>query len=100
MKLFPVSSRKLAQRFVDLVDRTTGKFIRGSITRCFIVGVVTGLVLYVIGMPYALLLGLLDGLFNFVLYIGPYIAAIPALLLSFSPATPAPWLALVVYIVI
>lgn len=100
VKLFPVNNRILAQRILDLVDRTTGNFIRGSIVRCLIVGVVTGLVLYIIGMPYALLLGLVAGLFNFVLYIGPYIAAVPALLLSFSPTTPAPWLVLVVYVVI
>ncbi len=100
VQLFPVSRRTLAQRFVSLVDHATGNFIRASIMRCLIVGVVTGLVLYVMGMPYALLLGLLAGLFNFVLYIGPYIAAIPALLLSFSPATPAPWLVLIVYVVI
>jgi len=100
VKLFPVSSRTLAQRIISLVDRSTGNFIRASIIRCFIVGMVTGLILYLIGMPYALLLGLIAGLFNFVLYIGPYIAAVPALLLSFSPATPAPWVVLIVYVVI
>ena len=53
-----------------------------------------------IGMPYALLLGLIAGLFNFILYLGPYIAAIPAILLSFSPLTPSSLLVLLVYIII
>lgn len=100
VELFPPPKRTLARRIVNLVDLNTGNFIRASLIRCAIVGTVTGITLAVIGMPYALLLGILAGLFNFVLYIGPYIAAIPALLLSFSPLTPAPWIILVVYVVI
>jgi predicted PurR-regulated permease PerM len=77
-----------------------GSFIRGSIVRCTIVGIVTGVVLAIIGMPYALLLGIIAGLFNFILYIGPYIAAVPAVLLSFSPLTPSPLIIIIVYVII
>ena len=68
--------------------------------RCLVVGIVTGLVLFIIGMPYALLLGLIAGLFNFILYIGPYMAAVPALLLSFSPLTPSPLAIIIIYVLI
>lgn len=77
-----------------------GTFIRGSLIRCFVVGIVTGLVLFIIGMPYAFLLGLIAGIFNFILYIGPYIAAVPAVLLSFSPLTPSPLIIILVYVVV
>jgi predicted PurR-regulated permease PerM len=98
--LFPPPKRELARRIVALIDQNTGSFIRASLIRCVIVGVVTGVTLTALGMPYSLLLGILAGLFNFVLYIGPYIAAVPALLLSFSPETPAPWVVLIVYVII
>lgn len=98
--LVPKVHRPVALRIISLVDNNVGGFIRGSLLRCLIVGVVTGLVLYLIGMPHALLLGIIAGLFNFILYIGPYIAAIPALLLSFSSITPAPWVVLLVYVAI
>lgn len=94
----PSTKRPLAKELMKIVDTNVGTFIRGSLIRCLIVGVVTGIVLSVVGMPYALLLGVLAGIFNFILYLGPYIAAVPAVLLSFSPLTPSPLLIIAVYI--
>ncbi len=98
--IVPVNNRPLAKEIITIVDESVGTFIRGSLIRCFAVGVVTGLVLFIIGMPYAFLLGLIAGIFNFILYIGPYIAAVPAVLLSFSPLTPSPLVIILVYILV
>lgn len=94
----PSKKRPFARELMKIVDNNVGTFIRGSLIRCLIVGVVTGIVLSIIGMPYALLLGVLAGIFNFILYLGPYIAAVPAVLLSFSPLTPSPLLVIAVYV--
>jgi len=96
--LVPVRHRSLAKELIGILDSNVGIFIRGSLIRCFAVGVITSIVLLILGMPYAMLLGLIAGVFNFILYIGPYIAAIPALLLSFSPLTPSPFLIILVYV--
>ncbi len=96
----PAAKRPLARELLTIVDTNVGTFIRGSLLRCLIVGIVAGTTLSLVGMPYALLLGLLAGIFNFILYIGPYIAAVPAVLLSFSPLTPSPILVIIIYIVI
>ncbi len=98
--LVPVNKRPLVKELIAVVDLNVGTFIRGSLIRCFIVGVITGVILLIIGMPHALFLGLIAGIFNFILYIGPYIAAVPAVLLSFSPMTPSPLLIILVYIAI
>ena len=100
IELVPLARRPFAEELVSIIDLNVGSFIRGSLLRCLIVGIVTGTVLYIAGMPYAMLLGLLAGLFNFILYIGPYIAAVPAVLLSFSPLTPSPIVVILIYIVI
>ena len=100
ISLVPPKYRQDAEEVVSIIDTNVGSFIRGSIVRCTIVGIVTGVVLAIIGMPYALLLGIIAGLFNFILYIGPYIAAVPAVLLSISPLTPSPILVIIVYVVI
>lgn len=100
LEMVPLANRHLAEKVISIVDTNVGTFIRGSLIRCTIVGIITGIVLLIIGMPYALLLGLLAGIFNFILYIGPYIAAVPAVLLSFSPLTPSPILIIAVYVVI
>jgi predicted PurR-regulated permease PerM len=47
-----------------------------------VVGTTTTLGLWLLGVPLALTLGLLAALFGFVPYIGPLVAAIPALLLA------------------
>lgn len=100
IEIVPRGKRPLAEELLAIVDTNVGTFIRGSLVRCLIVGIVTGLTLYFAGMPYALLLGLLAGIFNFILYIGPYIAAVPAVLLSFSPLTPSPLVVIGIYVVI
>jgi len=98
VELVPVKSRPLVKELIGVIDANVGTFIRGSLIRCFAVGIITALVLLIIGMPYAMLLGLIAGVFNFILYIGPYIAVIPALLLSFSPITPSPLLIILIYV--
>ncbi|MGM0689821.1 MAG: AI-2E family transporter [Bacillota bacterium] len=100
IELVPTAKRAIAREVLSIIDTNVGTFIRGSLLRCLIVGIVTGITLSLAGMPYALLLGLLAGIFNFILYIGPYIAAVPAVLLSFSPLTPSPVLIILIYIVI
>jgi predicted PurR-regulated permease PerM len=100
IELVPKARRPLAEEILKIIDTNAGTFIRGSLIRCSIVGIVTGVVLAIAGMPYALLLGLLAGIFNFILYIGPYIAAVPAVLLSFSPLTPSPLVVILIYVVI
>ncbi|MFQ3595886.1 MAG: AI-2E family transporter, partial [Sphingomonadaceae bacterium] len=47
----------------------------------------TGLGLWLIGVPSALTLGLLAGLLEFVPFVGPIVAAIPALLLAGAQGT-------------
>ncbi len=100
ISIVPLEKRPLAEELLEIVDTNVGTFIRGSLVRCLIVGIATGLVLYFAGMPYSLLLGLLAGIFNFILYLGPYIAAVPAVLLSFSPLTPSPLVVIIIYVVI
>lgn len=100
IEVVPTAKRALAIEILAIIDTNVGTFIRGSLLRCLIVGIVAGITLSLVGMPHALLLGLLAGIFNFILYIGPYIAAVPAVLLSFSPLTPSPVLIILIYIVI
>ncbi|MEW5919517.1 MAG: AI-2E family transporter [Bacillota bacterium] len=97
IKLVPAVYQDHAEAIMSIVDRNFGGYIRGNIIRCTSVGVMTGSILMIFGVPYALLLGVLAGVLNIILYIGPYIAAIPALLLSFSPHTPSPIIIIAIY---
>jgi len=56
-------------------------YIRGQLIDASFVGVMTGLGLSIIGFPYALIVGLVAGIGNFVPYFGPILGAIPAILI-------------------
>jgi predicted PurR-regulated permease PerM len=49
-----------------------------------VVGLVSGLGLWLIGVPLALALGVVAGLLNFVPYIGAIMGAVPAVIIAFS----------------
>jgi predicted PurR-regulated permease PerM len=98
LRIVPARYRSHVQRFISIFDVSIGGFIRGLLLRGLVVGILTWIALLIVGMPYALLLAIIAGIFNIILYIGPYIAAVPAVLLSFSPAAPSPLLIIILYI--
>lgn len=77
------------------MDHALGSFIRGQLLVSAVVGVLIFVGLSIIGIDFALVIGLVAGLFNIVPYFGPVIGAIPAVIFAFlkSPV-------LVVYVII
>ena len=57
-------------------------FLRGQLLLGLVMTVITTVVCLVVGLPYAWVMGLLAGVMEFVPNIGPFIAAIPAVLLA------------------
>jgi predicted PurR-regulated permease PerM len=59
------------------------------------VGLLVGIGLLVLGAPFAVALALLAGLMEFIPYIGPFVAAVPAILVGFAESPQlALWIAL------
>jgi predicted PurR-regulated permease PerM len=67
----------------DRAQRKIGRWMFGQLLSMFLIFMVYLIGLSVMGVPYALTLALLGGLFEIVPYVGPIIAAIPALLIAF-----------------
>ena len=65
------------------ISRIWRDFFRGQLTLCAVVGVATGIGLAVLGVPNALLLGILAGVLELIPNLGPTLAAIPALIIAF-----------------
>ena len=57
------------------MNRTLAAYIRSQMMACLIVGIVCTVGLYVIGVPYALALGVIAGVLEFVPLAGPLLAA-------------------------
>ena len=82
IKLVPAPKRALvAEAMVDS-ERALRLWLRGQLLAMVLVGLLTGIGLWLIGVPSALALGLLAGLLVFIPFAGPIIAAIPAVLLA------------------
>ena len=66
------------------VSQTLAAYIRAQITACIVVGTLVTIGLGLIGVPYALVLGLIAGVLEFVPLVGPLLAAIIAISLTFT----------------
>lgn len=88
---FPQSCRDDMICFFRDIHRVVLRFIQGQFLIAIIIAVIETLGLYLIGMPYAPLLGFVGGLSNIIPYFGPYIGAVPAVVVAL---TVSPWKAL------
>ncbi len=95
--LFPQIYKENVLHILSTIDLKVGAYIRGTLLKCLFVGLLTWIGLTFLGMPFALMLGIMAGGFNIILYIGPFLAAIPAVLLSIVPGTPNVFLVIVIY---
>ena len=84
IKLVPPARRKIAAEAMLECERALRLWLKGQAIAMTIVGLLTGLGLWALGMPSALVLGLIAGLLEFIPFAGPIIAAIPAVLLALA----------------
>ncbi len=80
----PKEYQEFATRLVWLVMQKLGSWMRGQLVLCLIIGSLSLIAFALLGVPYALLLAVIAGLFEFVPYIGPILAGIPAALIAFT----------------
>lgn len=86
-ELVPPQYRGRVLGFAAEYDRLLARYLRGQLLAAGLVGVLTWLGFLIAGFPYALLLGVITGVFNVIPYMGLVAALIPALLIAlFSPA--------------
>ena len=76
--LAPLPYRSEMQELYDRIKRVWMAYLRGQIVLMFIVGVVFTIAWIIIGIPGALVLGVIAGLFTLVPDVGPFLAMILA----------------------
>ena len=82
MRFVPRAARPATQSFVRDVDTVIGGFVRGQVLLAVVVGVLATLILFVTGVKYALLLGVLTGVASIVPIVGAIVGAVPATLVA------------------
>ncbi|MEX2054556.1 MAG: AI-2E family transporter [Candidatus Andersenbacteria bacterium] len=81
-------------------QRSIGRWVLAQLTLAVIVGVLVGVGLWVIGIPYSLVLGLLAGIMEIIPVMGPIIAAIPGVVVGLSQSLTFGVVALVFYVLV
>jgi predicted PurR-regulated permease PerM len=91
MRALPRQIRDDVRCMARLVDDVLSAYIRGQLLLCLFVGGLATLALLLIGVPFALVLGLIAGIFEILPFVGPILGAIPALVVALLAD---PWSAL------
>ena len=100
LRLVPLTGRDNARDALLKAGRALRNWLLGQGIAMLAVGIATGIGLAIAGVPLALALGILAGIFDFVPIVGPIFSAIPGILIGFSVSPETALWATVVYIVV
>lgn len=84
--LFPASIQPDVAAIVRIVDRTLAAYIRAQLFLGLIVGVLTGVGLALLGVPFALVLGIIAGVTELIPILGPIIGSTVAVVVTLASA--------------
>ena len=84
IRLFPRGRRKRVVEIMNEISLTIQWWLVGQICSMVILGTLATLGLWLLGVPYALLLGVFTAIMTFIPNLGPIIAAVPILLIALT----------------
>ena len=106
-KLLPNIKRMLPDKQADVIgdllvkmSDTIAKYISGQVIECLFVGTFSAIGYGLVGIPYALLIGMFAGITNIIPYLGPYIGLVPAIFIALSMSFKEVILVIVVCVVV
>ena len=82
IKLLPQHWRGNAQEAIDDITRALRLWLIGELIEMALIGLLSALAVWLVGLPSPLALGVIAGVAELVPYLGPVIASIPALLVA------------------
>ncbi|HUP97378.1 MAG TPA: AI-2E family transporter [Usitatibacter sp.] len=98
--LLPKEVRPRVGEALDAAGVALRKWLMGQLAAMVFVGVVTAIGLWIAGVPLAIPLGILSGVLDFVPIIGPFVAAIPGVLIAFAQGPQVALYAVIVYVAV
>jgi predicted PurR-regulated permease PerM len=99
-RMVPAPYRQEISVLGGQIDRMVGRFIRGQLMLVIIMSVATYIGLRLLGIPYALVLAPMAGFLELIPFIGPFMAATPAVLLALVYPSPFGWSPVVYAIIV
>jgi predicted PurR-regulated permease PerM len=84
LHLVPPAQRRRAEQAIDTLTCNLRWWLVGQVVLMILMWATTTTGLWLIGVPFALTLGLIAGILELVPYIGPWISAVPAALIALT----------------
>jgi predicted PurR-regulated permease PerM len=81
-KLFPEDWREKVAEALDRLEDGLRLWLVGQLIQMVIIGCLSGLAVWLIGLPSPLALGVIAGVLEFIPYLGPILSALPAILVA------------------
>lgn len=93
--LAPVHFQPYLVQKTNRIQAKMGAWFRGQLVLMLIIGVLSFIGLFILQVPYALVLACIAGIGEFIPFLGPVISAVPAIFFAY---TDSPWKAVAVLI--
>ncbi|OGI16690.1 MAG: hypothetical protein A2287_00265 [Candidatus Melainabacteria bacterium RIFOXYA12_FULL_32_12] len=100
LRFFPEDMRDKTASITKTISRKVGGYVRGQLLIMLAVGILTTLGLSIIGVDFAILLGLLAAILEIVPIIGPVLSAVPAVIVALAQDPILAVWAIVVYLIV
>ena len=83
IQIVPNRFFEVALMLIQGLDRQLGDYLRSRLIQTIIISIIAAIGYWILGLRFALLIGIIAGLANLIPYIGPFIGAIPAIVVVF-----------------
>ncbi len=96
--LVPTRARGDVMVVARRLSSAIGGYFRGQLAVAFVVGVMASIGMLLIDLPFWLIVGMVAGLFNMIPLIGPWVGAVPGIVIAFTTGgglSQAIWVAVV-----
>jgi len=98
--IIPADRHEALSSTTSKIASKLGAWLRGQLFLMFVVGFFTTIGLFIVGSPYALTLGLWSGLTEVIPILGPWIGAVPGVVVGLVESPLQGFMTLLVYIVV
>src|SRR5471030_1365131 len=71
-----------------VIHEVFGRYLRGQLLEAFFVGVLSAIALSIVGIKYAIVIGIIGGISNMIPYVGPLVATVLAAIMGLLSGQP------------